>query len=81
MIAHNYKFTCSKSKQQKDHALIGLVPLNNGYEAKKFVGDRKDYITKSQITFVDGLLRFITLGTYTPSTTNFYVPLSDVSAK
>jgi len=57
------------------------VPLNDGFEAKKYVGDRSDYVTKSQITFVDGLLRVITLGIYTPSTTNFYVPLSDVTTK
>lgn len=84
-IAHGSLTTDSpvvKVNSKKNHALIeGLVPLNNGYEAKKFIGDTPDYITRSQITFVDGLLRFITLGIYTPSTTSFYVPLNNVTKK
>ena len=84
-VAHGSLTTDSpvvKVNSKKNHALIeGLVPLNNGFEAKKYVGDRKDYVTKSQITFVDGLIRLITLGIYTPSTTSFYAPLNDVSTK
>lgn len=84
-VAHGSLTTDSpvvKVNSKKNHALIeGLVPLNGGFEAKKYVGERRDYVTKSQITFVDGLLRFITLGIYTPSTTSFYVPLTEVSTK
>ncbi len=84
-IAHGTLTTDSpvvKVNSKKNHALIeGLVPLNGGYVAKKYVGERSDYMTKSQITFVDGLLRFVTFGIYSPSTTNFYVPISDVSTK
>lgn len=84
-VAHGSLTTDSpvvKVNSKKNQALIeGLVPLNGGFEAKKYVGDRRDYVTKSQITFVDGLLRLITLGIYTPSTTSFYVPLADVSTK
>ena len=59
-----------KVNSKKNHALIeGLIPLGNGLDAKKYVGGRTDYITKSQITFVDGFLRLITAGLYTPSTT------------
>lgn len=71
-----------KVNSKKNHALIeGLIPLGNGLDAKKYVGERKDYLTKSQITFIDGFLRFLTAGIYTPSTTTFYVPLSDVTKK
>jgi len=84
-VAHGSLTTDSpvvKVNSKKNHALIeGLVPLNGGFEAKKYVGERRDYVTKSQITFVDGLLRFITIGIYTPSTTSFYVPLTDVGTK
>jgi hypothetical protein len=84
-IAHGSLTTDSpvvKVNSKKNHALIdGLLPLNDGFAAKKYVGDRKDYVTKSQITFVDGLLRFITIGIYSPSTTSFYVPLADVNNK
>ena len=69
-----------KVNSKKNHALIeGLLPLGNGYEAKKYIGERTDYVTKSQITFVDGFLRLITFGLYTPFTTTFYVPLSEVA--
>ncbi len=71
-----------KVNSKKNHALIeGLIPLGNGLDSKKYVGGRTDYITKSQITFVDGFLRLLTGGIYTPSTTTFYVPLSDVTKK
>lgn len=85
-IAHgnlNSESPVVKVNTRKHHALIeGLVPLSTGYEAKKYIGDRTDYITKNQITFVDGLLRVITFGIYTPSTTTFYVPLNnDATAK
>jgi hypothetical protein len=71
-----------KVNSKKNHALIeGLVPLGNGLDAKKYIGERTDYITKSQITFVDGFLRLITAGLYTPSTTTFYVPLNEVTKK
>lgn len=71
-----------KVNSVKNHSLIeGLIPLNKGYEAKNFVGNKTNYMTKSQITFVDGLLRFITLGIYTPSTTSFYVHENESLAK
>lgn len=84
-IAHGTLTTDSpvvKVNSKKNHALIeGLLPLGNGYEAKKYIGERTDYVTKSQITFVDGFLRLLTFGLYTPSTTTFYVPLSEVTKK
>jgi hypothetical protein len=84
-VAHGSLTTDSpvvKVNSKKNHALIeGLLPLSGGYTAQKYVGDRKDYVTKSQITFVDGLLRIITIGIYTPSTTTFYVPLKEVDTK
>jgi len=61
---------------KKQHALIsGLIPLKPGYKATDFVGDKENYITKHQMTFVDGLLGVITFGIYTPTTVFFYVPL------
>ena len=84
-VAHGSLTTDSpvvKVNSKKNHALIeGLIPLNGGFVASKYVGERSDYVTKSQITFVDGFLRVITFGIYSPSTTNFYVPISDVSTK
>ncbi|MEC4117513.1 Bor family protein [Myroides phaeus] len=59
----------------KNHALIaGLVPLNDGHKASQFVKENPNYIVKHQMSFVDGLLGFITFGIYTPTTTTFYLP-------
>lgn len=84
-IAHGNLTTDSpvvKVNSKKNHYLIeGLIPLNDGLQASKYIGDRTNYVTKNQITFVDGLLRVITFGIYTPSTTTFYVPLSDAGTK
>lgn len=61
----------------KNHFLIcGLIPVSNGkVQDTKYVGDAKNYQVKKSITFVDGLLNFITFGIYTPSTTTYYMPL------
>lgn len=67
-----------KVNSVKNHALIyGLIPLSKGYDAKTYVGNKTNYVVKYQHTFVDGLLETITFGIYTPTTTSFYVPLSD----
>lgn len=58
--------------------LWGLLPLKGAnQEAKDNVGDKKNYTTKTQWTFVDGFLNCITLGIYSPTTTKYYVPLDE----
>lgn len=61
----------------KNHFLLyGLIPVGNTkLQDNKYVGDKKDYRVKKSITFVDGLLNFLTFGIYTPSTTTYYVSL------
>lgn len=60
--------------------LWGLVPLNGcNQEAKNNIGDRKNYTTKTQWTFVNGLLNCITLGIYSPTTTKYLVPIDDIN--
>ncbi|MHC5354515.1 Bor family protein [Myroides sp. LJL115] len=60
----------------KNHALIlGLVPLDNGHKASEFVNNNPNYVVKHQMSFIDGLLGFVTLGIYTPTTTTFYMPV------
>lgn len=68
-----------KVNSVKNHNLIyGLIPLSKGYDAKNYVGNRTNYIVKTQHSFVDGLLNAITFSIYNPTTTTFYVPLNDV---
>lgn len=67
-----------KVNSVKNHFLIyGLVPLKNGYQAKKYVGEKENYVIQTQHTFVDGLLNVITFGIYNPTTTTFYLPIND----
>ncbi|SHG43606.1 Bor family protein [Dysgonomonas macrotermitis] len=58
--------------------LWGLLPLKKAnQEAKDNVGNRKNYTTLTQWTFVDGLLNCITLGIYSPTTTKYYIPADE----
>ena len=61
--------------------LWGLLPLDGAnQEAKNNIGERQNYTTKTQWTFVDGFLNVITFGIYSPTTTKYYVPLDEVSS-
>lgn len=58
--------------------LWGLLPLKSAEQkAKDVVGERKNYTTVTQWTFVDGLLSCITLGIYSPTTTKYYIPADE----
>ena len=62
------------------HLLYGLIPVGkNKINANKYIGERKNYAVKNNWTFLNGFLGCITCGIYTPTTTTFYVPLSDVA--
>jgi hypothetical protein len=67
--------TYTKVASFKNHHIIsGLVPLKNQYTAKEVVGDAKNYVVKTQHSFVDLLVSAITSGIYTPTTTTILVP-------
>jgi len=60
--------------------LWGLLPLKGANQkASDSIGDRKDFTVKNTQTFIDGLLSCITLGIYTPTTTQYYVPVDSVN--
>lgn len=65
------------NKVMNHHFLFGLI--NGGktnIKDKDYIKENQDYKVKKQHTFVDGLLNFITLGIYNPTTTTYYVPLN-----
>lgn len=62
------------NSKKNQTVLWGLVSVKSDQKASTYIGDRKDYITKRETTFVDGLLNFLTVGIYNPSTTSYYVP-------
>lgn len=67
-------------KVHNTHLIEGLVGSPE-VRAKNYVNGEDSYKVKHYISFVDGLLRSITFGIYTPSTTKFYVPLKSATGK
>lgn len=66
-------------KQWNSHWVGGLIPSKSAnLDASKYVGGRKNYVVKTNMSFVNGLISYITWGIYTPTTTTFYVPLDEV---
>jgi hypothetical protein len=62
------------------HLICGLVPLNNAaVKAADYVGGRADYMVKTNQTFLNFLVNWLTCGIYTPTQTTFYVPLNSLS--
>lgn len=74
-----------KVQTVKNHSVIlGLVPVaNNDLKNETYVSNRKNYKVEHSISVVDVILRWITFGIYTPSTTNYYLPVNidDVKTK
>ncbi|MBQ7553448.1 MAG: Bor protein [Bacteroidaceae bacterium] len=67
-------------KVHNTHLIEGLVGSPE-VRAKSYVNGEESYKVKHYISFVDGLLRGVTFGIYTPSTTKFYVPLKSATGK
>lgn len=56
-------------KTKMNHFLIeGLAPISTA-QPEEMANGAKDYTVKTRFTFVDYLLRAITYGVYTPTTT------------
>jgi hypothetical protein len=65
-----------------NHHIIGLIPIGKTkLNAKDYVGDRENYVVKTNQSLVNVLLGCITSGIYTPTTTTFYVPLGELNNK
>ena len=61
------------------HLLYGLVPLQNAtMDAKEYVGGAKNYVVKTNMSFLNGLVSGLTFGLYTPTQTQYYVPVSEI---
>lgn len=69
------------NKEWNHHIIGGLVPLGAKMKADDYVGGRKNYMVKTNQSFLNLLVNYLTLGLYTPTTTTFYVPLNDISKK
>lgn len=68
------------NKEWNHQWVYGLVSGNNAkMKASEFVDGRKDYMVKTNMSFLNGLVGVVTFGIYTPTTTTYYVPLKSVS--
>lgn len=67
------------NSQWNHHLLYGLVPIKAKKEAKEYVGDKNNYVVKTNQTFVNLLVNWITFGIYSPNTTTWYVPIDDIN--
>ena len=63
--------------EHHSHFIGGLIGEGKD-RAKEHVNGAEDYKVKHQITFLDGLISYVTGGLYTPSTTKYYVPKNSV---
>lgn len=58
------------------HIIAGLIPVGkNKMRADNYVGDRTRYMIKTNQSFLNLLVGFLTGGIYTPTTTSYYAPL------
>ena len=65
--------------QWNSHWIYGLVPgEKTNMKAEDFLKGRTNYVIKTNMSFVNGLIGGLTCGIYCPTTTTFYVPLNEV---
>lgn len=66
------------NSHRNDILLYGLIPLSNASKrASEFVGNRENYVIRTNQTFINGLVSFFTFSIYTPTTTTYYIPIDD----
>lgn len=73
--------TIKVNNEHVHHLIYGLIPVgNNKIDDSNYIGNRKNYVVKNQLTFLDGFLSVITFGIYTPTTIVFEVPIDDINS-
>lgn len=70
------------NKEWNHHLIAGLVPIGNAkMVANEYVGDRPNYVVKTNQSFLNQLVSALTFGIYTPTQTKYYIPLKDMGKK
>ncbi|OHX67195.1 Bor/Iss family lipoprotein [Flammeovirga pacifica] len=64
------------NKSWNHNLILGLVPLDNTYQKPQdFLPEgQKDYVVKTNQSFLNQLVTGLTLGIYSPTQTKYYVP-------
>ena len=61
------------------HLIFGLVPLDNAtMVAKDYLSGQENYVVKTNESFLNMFVSWLTCCIYTPTQTVYYVPLRDV---
>lgn len=67
------------NKRWNSHFIVGLVPLRDAkMKPEQYVDSAANYVIKTNTSFVNGLVGFVTCGIYTPTQTTYYIPLRDI---
>ena len=71
------------NREWNHHLLYGLIPVGKTarMEVKNYLPENENYVVKTNMTFLNGLVGWITCGIYTPTNTVYYVPLKDINNK
>lgn len=60
------------------HLIVGLVPLANAnVSPAEYLDGAQNYVVKTNTSFLNYIVSFVTFGIYTPTQTKFYIPLKD----
>jgi hypothetical protein len=67
------------NKEWNHHFLIGLIPGNNAKmnPADYLPEGQKNYVVRTNQSFLNGLVSSVTFGIYTPTQTKYYIPFKD----
>ena len=64
------------------HLICGLVPLGNAQmKASEYVDGHENYVVKTNMSFLNMLVSWVTFSIYTPTQTVYYIPLRDFTGK
>lgn len=67
------------STEWNHHLIYGLVPLDNTTMwAEDYTTPYENYVVRTYVSFLNGLVSSLTWGIYTPTQTSYYVPLREL---
>ena len=70
------------NREWNHHLIGGLVPLGNTkMKTSEYVDGRANYVVKTNVSFLNMLVSYLTCGIYAPSQTTYYLPLKEVQSK
>lgn len=67
------------STEWNHHLIYGLVPLDNStMQAEDYTAPYENYVVRTYMSFLNGLVSGLTWGLYTPTQTSYYVPWREI---